>query len=70
MGWSFGLMRYGMIWRQYRRSFHKFFNRNALPTWNPIMQEEIKVFLRKLHLQPNPDIFEHVQLCAPKFFQD
>ncbi|RXW22172.1 hypothetical protein EST38_g3677 [Candolleomyces aberdarensis] len=61
LGWSFGLMRYGAVWRQYRRAFHKFFNNNAIPTWHPIMYEEVKGFLRKVQSQPD-GIFEHVQL--------
>ncbi|RXW22173.1 hypothetical protein EST38_g3678 [Candolleomyces aberdarensis] len=60
LNWSFALMRYGTVWRQHRRAFHKYFSNSALPTWHPIMYESIKALLLKVRSQPD-DIFEHVQ---------
>ncbi|KAJ2933072.1 hypothetical protein H1R20_g4026, partial [Candolleomyces eurysporus] len=61
LNWSFALMRYGAVWRQHRRAFHKYFSSNAIPTWHPIMYESIKALLLKVRSRPD-DIFEHVQL--------
>ncbi|KAJ2918168.1 hypothetical protein MD484_g2258, partial [Candolleomyces efflorescens] len=58
--WSFGLMPYGVRWRQHRRAFHQYLNSNAVKSYHPIMHEETKHFLRKLKTQPD-DLFEHVQ---------
>ena len=61
LGWSFALMRYGAIWRQHRRAFHKYFSPTAIPAWHPIMYEEIKAFLCKAKSQPDA-VFDHVQM--------
>ncbi|KAJ2927004.1 hypothetical protein H1R20_g10104, partial [Candolleomyces eurysporus] len=58
--WAFGLMPYGLRWRQHRRAFHQYLNNNAVKRYHPIMHEETKYFLRKVKSQPD-DIFEHVQ---------
>ncbi|RXW18855.1 hypothetical protein EST38_g6998 [Candolleomyces aberdarensis] len=58
--WTFGLMPYGLKWRQHRRAFHQYLNHNAMKLYHPIMQEETKSFLRKVKSQPD-DIFDHVQ---------
>ncbi|RXW14495.1 hypothetical protein EST38_g11359 [Candolleomyces aberdarensis] len=58
--WTFGLMPYGLRWRQHRRAFHQYLNNNAVKIYHPIMHEETKSFLRKVKSQPD-DIFEHVQ---------
>lgn len=63
LGWSFALMRYGAVWRQHRRAFHKYFSSNAIPAWHPIMYEEIKAFLRKAKSHPDA-VSDHVQMCV------
>lgn len=59
--WNFGLMPYGLWWRQHRRAFHQYLNNNAVKLYHPIMDEETRSFLRKVKSQPD-DIFEHVQV--------
>ena len=65
--WSFGLMPYGTMWRQHSRTFHKYFNNNAVQQYHPIMYEETKTFLRKVNSQPS-DIFEHMQMYVVSVF--
>ncbi|KAJ2932187.1 hypothetical protein H1R20_g4913, partial [Candolleomyces eurysporus] len=58
--WNFGLMPYGGMWRQHRRSFHQLLNNNVVQRYHPIIYEETKTFLR--NLKSNPEgVFEHLQ---------
>ncbi|KAJ2919075.1 hypothetical protein MD484_g1360, partial [Candolleomyces efflorescens] len=59
--WDFGLMPYGLWWRQHRRAFHQYLNNNAVQLYHPIMHEETRSFLRKVKSEPD-GIFEHVQV--------
>jgi hypothetical protein len=51
MGWSFGAMAYGIVWRKGRGAFPQHLNAHAVPQYHPITLEEIMNFLRKLKSQ-------------------
>ena len=59
MKWDFnlGFLPYGLWWRKHRRSFHDFFNVNALSKYQPIQRREVHAFLRRL--LDTPDNFLH-----------
>jgi hypothetical protein len=59
-------MPYGAMWRQHRRTFHKYFNNNNAQLYHPIVYEENKEFLRRIGSQPN-DIFKHLELYVLRF---
>jgi hypothetical protein len=63
LSWSFGLMPYGSTWRQHSRAFHKYYSNSGVQQFHPIMYEETKSFLRKVHAQPK-DIFQDMELCV------
>ena len=54
---SLGLLPYGLSWRRHRRSFHEFFNINAVSKYRPIHRREVRAFLRRL--LDSPDNFLH-----------
>jgi hypothetical protein len=59
MEWDFsiGLLPYGVWWRRHRRSFHQYFNINAVSKYQPIQRQEVHAFLRRL--LDTPDNFLH-----------
>ena len=59
MNWDFNvaILPYGMWWRRHRRSFHQFFNINAVPKYLPIQRREVHALLRRL--LDTPDNFLH-----------
>ena len=59
MGWNFnfGLLPYNMWWRRHRKSFHQYFNINAVSKYRPIQRREVHAFLRRL--LDTPDKFLH-----------
>ncbi|RXW13417.1 hypothetical protein EST38_g12437 [Candolleomyces aberdarensis] len=61
--WNFGVMPYGIRWRQHRRAFHQYLNHAVVKLYHPIMHEETRSFLRKVKSQPD-DIFEHLDSHA------
>ena len=50
MKWDFNvaILPYGVWWRRHRRSFHQFFNINAVPKYQPIQRRGVHAFLRRL----------------------
>jgi cytochrome P450 len=54
---NFGLLPYGVWWRRQRRSFHQYFNINAVSKYQPIQRREVHAFLRRL--LDTPDKFFH-----------
>ena len=62
MDWdlSFGMLRYGPLWRKQRRTFHEYFHRNAVTKYQPIQQRGTKAFLRRLLVTPD-DFFYHIR---------
>ena len=57
---SFSLLPYGVSWRRRRRSFHHFFNINAVSQYMPIQRREVHAFLRRLLDTPD-DFFHHIR---------
>ena len=59
MKWDFniGVQPYGMWWRRHRRSFHQYFNFNAVSKYQLIQRREVHTFLRRL--LGTPDNFLH-----------
>ncbi|RXW19089.1 hypothetical protein EST38_g6769 [Candolleomyces aberdarensis] len=52
VAWSFSLFQYGPELRHYRKTFHQYFNANVISRYQPILDEEVTAFLRKLHKSP------------------
>nr|VWP00930.1 Protein kinase domain-containing protein [Ganoderma boninense] len=48
----FALMGYSPIWRQYRRTFHEFFQQGAIPQYQPTFLRQAKRFLQRLRNTP------------------
>jgi hypothetical protein len=59
MKWDFslGFLPNGLLWRRHRKSFHDFFNVNAMPKYLPIQRREVHTFLHRL--LDTPDNFLH-----------
>ena len=57
---NFGFLPYGSWWRRHRRSFHNFFNINAVSKYQAIQRREVHAFLRRLLDTPD-DFFHHVR---------
>ena len=59
MRWDFNIaiQPYGMEWRRHRKSFHHFFNIDAVSKYLPIQRREVRAFLRRL--LDTPDNFLH-----------
>ena len=57
MCFNIGLLPYGEGWRRHRRSFHQYFNQNAVSKYFPIQRREVHAFLRRL--LDTPDKFLH-----------
>ena len=47
MSWNFVLMGYTQRWRNYRKQFHQFFQRHAIPEYHPIILRQTRAFLRR-----------------------
>ena len=62
MGWDFHFanLPYGPSWRRHRRSFHNFFNINAVSKYQPIQRREVHAFLRRLLDTPD-NFFHHIR---------
>ncbi|KAJ3534086.1 hypothetical protein NMY22_g7073 [Coprinellus aureogranulatus] len=63
--WSFGVMPYGTLWKDNRRTFHHFFTPTVLEQWHPIICEERDGFLKQLKANPKPtpdELFDAVHL--------
>ena len=50
---NFGLLPYGVWWRRQRRSFHQYFNINAVFKYKPIQRRGVHALLRRLLDTPN-----------------
>ena len=62
MEWNFGFMKYGPVWRKYRRHFvHDFVGRSVLDQWHPIMYEERDRLLSGLKTTPEA-FYKHLTL--------
>ena len=57
LGLSMSRMPYGPWWRKHRKSFHEYFQRNAVTKYQPIQRQETRAFLRRLLI--TPDNFLH-----------
>ena len=57
---NFGLLPYGLSWRKHRRSFHQYFNIDAVTKYRPIQRREVHAFLRRLLVTPE-DFFKHIR---------
>ena len=54
---NFSLLPYGVWWRKHRKSFHQYFNINAVSKYMPVQRREVHAFLRRL--LDTPDNFLH-----------
>ncbi|KAK7048444.1 cytochrome P450 [Favolaschia claudopus] len=65
MGWGIclSIMRHGGVWRQYRRLFHQYFRRDAIPTYHPIYERKIQGFLRNLLSTPEHFV-DHIKTLS------
>ncbi|KAJ3521002.1 hypothetical protein NMY22_g12499 [Coprinellus aureogranulatus] len=63
--WSFGAMRYGSMWRNYRRVFHQSLHSNRVAQYHPIMDEQRDDLLRKLRDHPKA-FLEHINMYFGK----
>ena len=59
MKWDYNLavQSYGVWWRRHRKLFHQYFNINAVSKYQPIQEQEVPAFLRRL--LDTPDNFLH-----------
>ena len=57
---NFGLLPYGVWWRRQRRSFHQYFNINAVSKYMPIQKREVHAFLRRLLDTPD-NFYDHIR---------
>jgi hypothetical protein len=57
---SFGVQPYGVRWRRHRRTFHDFFNINAVSKYQPIQRREVHAFLRQLLVTPE-NFLQHIR---------
>jgi cytochrome P450 len=53
-------MRYGLWWRKHRKTFHEYFQRNAVTKYQPIQRQETQAFLRRLLITPD-NFFHHIR---------
>lgn len=62
MNWeaNFGLLPYGVSWRKHRRTFHQYFNIDAVTKYRPIQRREVHSFLRRLLATPE-DFLLHIR---------
>ncbi|KAL1941769.1 hypothetical protein VTO73DRAFT_6769 [Trametes versicolor] len=58
--WIFSTMSYGPWWRRHRRSFHQFFNLNAVVELRSMQRTQVNHFLHRLLNAPN-DFSEHTR---------
>jgi hypothetical protein len=50
--WSFGILKYGDLWRDHRRVFYSFFSATEVPQFYPVIEEEVAAFLKRLSTHP------------------
>ena len=62
MGMSISMTRmpYGLWWRKHKKSFHEYFQRNAVTKYQPIQRQETQAFLRRLLIAPD-NFFHHIR---------
>ncbi|KAH9987708.1 CyP450 monooxygenase [Russula vinacea] len=60
MEWNFGLIEYGPRWRNWRKSFHMFFNPQAAEKFHPVELEGVHWLLRNLLATPE-DLVHHMR---------
>ncbi|KAF9017715.1 cytochrome P450 [Hymenopellis radicata] len=58
--WSFGFMRYSDGWRSHRKTFHQYFNSNAVATYRPIQLSASVTLLKHMLSQPD-GFFQYVR---------
>ncbi|TFK20134.1 cytochrome P450 98A3 [Coprinopsis marcescibilis] len=58
--WNFSLVSYGKTWRAHRRAFHQCLNHNQTVTYLPIVEEEMRGFMRHLSAKPE-DLYHHAR---------
>ncbi|CAL1703236.1 unnamed protein product [Somion occarium] len=58
MGWSFGLMDYGDMWRKIRKIFHQYYSASTIRQYDGLQLENVRVFLKRLHATPEK-FFDH-----------
>ena len=46
--WMFAFMPYGSVWREYRRTFHQFFNQTASIPYHPYEVKAVRKLLLRL----------------------
>lgn len=59
--WSFAFMQYAVDWRQHRRAFHQYLNKDAVKAFHPVMLEEVETLLKSLSREPK-SFARHIQL--------
>jgi hypothetical protein len=60
LGISMSRMPYGLWWRKHRKTFHEYFQRNAVNKYQPIQRQETRAFLRRLLITPD-NFFHHIR---------
>ncbi|KAF8586653.1 cytochrome P450 [Ramaria rubella] len=59
-GWAFGLMRYGDLWRRYRKAFHQEFFSTSVVKYHDIQTRQTRGLLRRFHETPG-DFAKHIR---------
>jgi len=62
VGWFFGVMRYGDVWRWHRKTFHQHFSSNAVLNYRDIEITNAHILLRNLQRAPF-EFSQHIRHC-------
>ncbi|EAU81922.1 hypothetical protein CC1G_06133 [Coprinopsis cinerea okayama7 len=62
--WNFPLMPYGHQWRARRRAFHQAMMPARIPGYHSVIEQETRVFLQRLELQPSNILAETQRLVG------